>query len=292
MTRSTLGRRNTTKELLLFLFLAIVLYSVSRKFGREAEFFSLARSVPAKSAAEVAPHSPPLPAEVEWVPPNVAAELMMDRSRVAGRGRAINLSADSVYLTEDGRLTIAIPGSAKPHGLSSELGSASAPLAVQPVKGDFAIEVRVDGRFQPGDVSTQSGRSAYTGAGLVVFADATNYVTMVRAALQRPGEEPKPYINFEIRVDGQLEKFGQTGDFPLDPDKPVWLRLERKGQQMLGAMSQDGETWTFGEPKQLRDEAWNQNAMLAGVAAISNSLQPFTPSYSELSLQPAKPGSE
>jgi regulation of enolase protein 1 (concanavalin A-like superfamily) len=287
MRRSTPGRRSNTKGLLLFLLLAIALYPLSRKIAQPAEVAVPARAVPAEPAAQaVLPPPPPEPG-VDWAPPGVAAQLAMDKNRIAGWGRAINLSADSVFLAEGGRLTIAVPGTEQPHGLSSELGSASAPLAVQPVKGDFVITVKVDGRFQPGDVATERQRSAYMGAGLVVFADASNYVTLVRAALQWPGEQPQPYINFEIRVDGQLEKFGQTGDFPLDPDQPVWLRLERKGDQMLGAMSQDGVTWTYGQPKQLRNESWNQNAMLAGVAAISNSLAPFTPSYTDLAVQPA-----
>ena len=39
---------------------------------------------------------------------------------------------------------------------------------VQPVAGDFVIQVRVGGEFQPGAESTQPGRTGYTGAGLVV----------------------------------------------------------------------------------------------------------------------------
>jgi len=72
---------------------------------------------------------------------------------------------------------------------------------------------------------------------------------------------------------------------PTEKDKPTWLRLERRGQKILGAMSQDGEHWKYGEPKELRAEAWNGKGIVAGVAAISTSRKDFTPIYSGLVVQ-------
>ncbi len=162
---------------------------------------------------------------------------------------------------------------------------------LQPLKGDFTLEVKVEGEFVPGDKSTQQGRTGYTGAGLVVFADDRNFVRIERAALQR-GDEATAYTNFEIRVNGELEKIGTTGDFTTDPTKPIWLRLERKGDLLLGAMSQDGKNWTWGEPKELRAEAWQKPDVTGGIAAISTSEKSFAPVYSGLTVgksgEPAK----
>ena len=155
---------------------------------------------------------------------------------------------------------------------------------LQPLKGNFTIQVKVEGEFAPGDKSTQEGRTGYTGAGLVVFADEKNFVRIERAALQHQGGEAHAYTNFEIRVNGELERIGTTGDFATDATKPIWLRLERKGDLLLGAMSQDGKNWSWGEPKELRAEAWQKPDLTGGIAAISTSEKSFAPVYSELTV--------
>jgi regulation of enolase protein 1 (concanavalin A-like superfamily) len=200
-------------------------------------------------------------------------------------GTTINPAEDCKVSQGVGSLTISVPGTAKPHDLSPEMDSCTAPRVVQPVKGDFTIEVVVQGEFDPGDESSQEGRTGYTGAGLVVFADEKNFVRLERATLHRRGGEPAPYTNFEIRVDGKNERFGTTGDFKTEAGKPTWLRLERKGNQLFGSMSQDGKNWTKGEPKELRAEAWTKNDVVAGVAAISTSAQTFTPTFSDLTIR-------
>lgn len=220
----------------------------------------------------------------------LADESTPKKEAIAGWGTAIDPAGDCKFKAADGKLMITVPGTDKPHDLSPELASSTAPRVLQPVRGDFVIQVRVDGEFQPGDESTQAGRTGYTGAGLVVFADQGNFVRLERATLHHQGDEEKPYTNFEIRVDGRLERIGTTGDLPTEWDKPTWLRLERKGQQLLGAMSHDGEHWTYGEPKELRAEAWTRDEIVAGVAAISTSRNPFVPTYSAFSIQQgAKP---
>jgi len=222
--------------------------------------------------------------------PGVADEPAPKKITIPGWGTCINPAGDCQFNAVNGALKITIPGFDNPHDLSPELASTTAPRVVQSVVGDFVIQVKITGDFEPGDESTQSGRTGYTGAGLVVFADENNFVRLERATLQHQGDESHPYTNFEIRVDGQLERIGTTGDLPTEQDKPTWLRLERKGNQMIGAMSHDGENWTYGEPKKLRAEAWNGNNIVAGVAAISTSKRMFTPTYSAFSLQQgAKP---
>jgi regulation of enolase protein 1 (concanavalin A-like superfamily) len=208
------------------------------------------------------------------------------KMKIENWGVALDLAGDCEFKAEDGKLSITVPGSAKPHDMSTELLSSTAPRVLQPASGDFVMVVKVEGEFAPGGESTQRGRTGYTGAGLVVFADAENYVRLERATLQSSGEEESPYTNFEIRVDGDLERIGNTGDIPTEAGKPTWLRLERKGNLLLGSMSQDGVNWKEGVPKELRSKAWKKE-VLAGVAAISTSKSVFKPNYSHFSLQSA-----
>ena len=210
-----------------------------------------------------------------------AVEAPFRKEKIENWGTALDLAGDCKFAAKDGALVITVPGG-KPHDLSAELTSSTAPRVVRGVSGNFVIQVKVDGEFQPGSESTQPGRSGYRGAGLVVFADDKNYVRLERATLHWSGEEPQAYTNFEIRVDGQLERIGTTLDAPLDPKKPTWLRLERQGAVLHGFVSQDGREWKPLVSKELT-EAWKAET-LVGVAAISTSKDAFTPQYSELSI--------
>jgi regulation of enolase protein 1 (concanavalin A-like superfamily) len=205
---------------------------------------------------------------------------------IPGWGAPTDPAGDCKFDLRDNKLMITVPGSDKAHDLGAEVSNMTAPRVLQPVSGDFVLTVKIDGEFDPGDESTQPGRTGYNGAGLVVFADENNYVRIERATLNS-GAEVHPYTNFEIRVDGQNERFGTTGDLPTEDRKPTWLRLERKGGKMLGAMSHDGEEWAYGKPKELTSEAWNKPEVKVGVAAINTSKQPFVPSFSEFKVKPS-----
>lgn len=211
---------------------------------------------------------------------------------IPGWGTPINPAGDCKFEAKDGKLVIFVPGTAKAHDLGAEASNMTAPRVLQPVSGDFVLTVKIDGEFAPSEESTQQGRTGYNGAGLVVFADENNYVRLERATLHS-GDAAHPYTNFEIRVNGQNERFGTTGDLPTQDGKPTWLRLERKGQEMRGAMSHDGKEWAHGTPKELKSEAWKKTELQAGVAAISTSKQPFAPIYAEFSVKSgATPGIE
>jgi regulation of enolase protein 1 (concanavalin A-like superfamily) len=62
---------------------------------------------------------------------------------------------------------------------------------------------------------------------------------------------------------------------------PVYLRLERKGSRILGAVSFDGSTW---RPLKPIDTVWPAK-LKVGLAAISSSSQPFEAQFTEYALQ-------
>lgn len=145
----------------------------------------------------------------------------------------------------------------------------------------LSIEVRTDGHFEPGD-STQSGRVAYNGAAIIVAADPNNVVTLARAVLQFPGEKPAYYANFEIRSGGELQRIGMTGDCALPAKGPVYLRLERHGSEITGAISLNGSDWqSLGK----KDIPSNWPARLStGIAGINTSESEFAPRFSDLKI--------
>lgn len=214
----------------------------------------------------------------------------LTRDHVEGWGKFVNPAGDCSFKnsTSSGVLKIIVPGSENPHDLSPELRSMTAPRVLQTVEGDFKVQVKVIGDFEPGSDSTQAGRTGYNGAGLVIFADEKNFVRLERATLHRIGGSAQAYTNFEIRENGFLKQQGSTADFQTSDNKPTWLRLERRGNKMHGAMSQDGITWIQANPMPLDPEFWNNDQVEIGVAAVSTSRQNFTPVFSGFSVEPKK----
>jgi regulation of enolase protein 1 (concanavalin A-like superfamily) len=203
------------------------------------------------------------------------------KSELAGWGVTSNPDRDCQFFIGEGAVLIHVPGG-RPHDLAAEINVTNAPRVLQTAKGDFTIQVQVDGRFSPGSESMQNGRTAYNGAGLVAVLDEKNVVTLARAVLQRGDGIPRPYANFEIRVAGSVERIGLESDLPIPLDRPVFLRLERRGQRMLGAVSTDGISWHVLEPKELPDN-WPKE-LHVGIVAISTSKEEFNPRFSKLQL--------
>ena len=197
--------------------------------------------------------------------------------KLPGWGKAIDPDRDCKFFVAADALLVSVPGS-HPHDLAAEINLSNAPRVLQTVRGDFTIQVKVEGRFEPGDKSTREGRTGYNGAAIIAMVDAQNVVTLARAVLQQPDEEPVPYANFEIRVNGELQRIGLTGDHPLPKSGPVYLRLERRDSKFFGAVSLDGTNWKVLKPKKVPAD-WPKE-MQAGIAAISTSKHEFNPRFS------------
>ncbi|MGV3531700.1 MAG: hypothetical protein ACO1QR_04970 [Chthoniobacteraceae bacterium] len=218
--------------------------------------------------------------EKSLIAPNVDIKVSANLGDPRAWGRVVDPDRDSTFKADATSLTIAVPGSEKPHDFAPELGVLNAPRVVSDVYGDFSTEVQVSGSFEPGGESTLESRVGYNGAGLILIGDEKNCVTLARATLQREGGEPQSYLNFELRKNGELTRIGSIQDRPIDPDKPVYLRLERKGSEVTASISEDGTTWDALPPKALGDDWPRKNQV--GVVAISTSRKPFEPKFAAL----------
>lgn len=216
-----------------------------------------------------------------WVNGQELSSSKQTQRELRGWGNAFDPDHDCKFFLAEDALLISVPGF-RPHDLAADIDTINAPRVLQSVDGDFTMQVKVEGRFTPGDQSTKEGRAAYNGAAIVALVDPKNVVTLARAVLQRPDAEAQHYANFEIRVAGDLQRFGLTTDHPLPKDGPVFLRLERRGSQVLGAVSTDGITWDELEPKDIPAE-WPKT-LQAGVAAISTSKDEFNPRFSKFQI--------
>jgi hypothetical protein len=195
---------------------------------------------------------------------------------VNGWGSLVDPDRDCSFTISNDYVGIKIP--ATPHDLSAELKRMNAPRVVQPMEGDFEIEVEVWGIQQP-ELPTINTRTAYCGNGLVLMQDDQNYIRLERAALRR-GDTTRYYINFEQRIDGHNVRFGAPDDFAMEFDDGIYLKLIVQGTTVTGFVKIPNEEWHEMGKKKIDDK----KPLAVGIAAVNATNSPLTASFRELRL--------
>jgi regulation of enolase protein 1 (concanavalin A-like superfamily) len=181
-----------------------------------------------------------------------------------GWGEFVDPSKDCKASRDGNVVTIQVPG--KQHDLSPALRKVNAPRILGEVSGDFIAEIETEGELHPGGPSTNPQGHPYNGVGLLLWQDADNLIRLERAAIMRDGQLLS-YVNFEHH-----RASGPPTAQPLEiPDQSVHLRLERRGDRVIGSVSYDGIRWTAleGFPVQL------PQTVKVGIAAVNTAKQPF-----------------
>lgn len=200
-------------------------------------------------------------------------------SSIKGFGRTTNPKKDCKFLAKGEELQLTLPATV--HDLSVEIGRMNAPRVLQPVSGNFTLAVKVSDVTHPQAPSAIRERKPFIGAGLLIMADEKNYIRLERASLQLGNSAPI-YANWELRQNGRWIRQGNAGERPLTSDA-TWLRIQRQGNEFLGSVSDDGESWTALPPITLPCPEEVQ----AGIAAVNDTPAPFKPRFSEFSLSSA-----
>src|SRR5439155_4393214 len=128
---------------------------------------------------------------------------------------------------------------------NADTGKLNAPRVMQPVEGDFLVTVKVTGDFQPGGTCTNPNPKAipYNGAGILIWSDADNFIRLERGAVLRGGKVGT-FVAFEEREGGYRGAVHNQGI----PAGTCYLRLERKGSRIHGAISADSSAWKRLQP--------------------------------------------
>jgi hypothetical protein len=184
--------------------------------------------------------------------------------QVAGWGEVIDPDGDCQVQSDAVGVTMNVPG--KLHDLSVEIGAVNAPRILKDVTGDFSARVKVPNRFGPAGPSTAPGRLPYHGAGLLLWSDPETYIRVERASIARDGKILHSAA-FEVRSGGRI---AHAQSMPI-ADGPLFLRLDRQGDQVLAFHSADGVGWI---PLGSVPVAMPAKARV-GVAAINSSVQPL-----------------
>lgn len=257
-----------------------------RAAAKKAQASSPAASTPKPSTSSGTPAPPPEPPKPPPTPkakseqPAVALATKTKQSEpanslIAGIGSWFDPDNDSRYKADGSGVTITIPGAA--HINSAQVRKTNAPRILREVTGDFVAQVRVPDRIQPGSQPLEGFPIAFQGAGLLLWQDEQNYVRLERAAASSPNRPQSHQILLESLRDG---KSGKPEYLPIR-EKPIVLRMERKGSDLNCTYSSDGKTWI-----PVKNAALGFNATVSiGVSAGNLSPKAFSPRFENFTLE-------
>jgi regulation of enolase protein 1 (concanavalin A-like superfamily) len=198
-----------------------------------------------------------------------------------GWGTLTDPDNDCTVKEEAGKLTMTVPGGT--HDLNQALGGMKAPRILQPVEGDFRVQVKVSGEFAPGDKAADARAVPFNGAGLLIWQDEKNYLRLERniwwvAQAEKTARYP-PLI--EYYKDGQYQETNPMGTFDeFFKGRSTWLKLDRRGDKVTASYSHDGKDWTAA--KEITVEL--PKKIQLGVAAVNTSTKPFKVEFEEFKL--------
>ena len=196
-----------------------------------------------------------------------------------GWGDVIDPDGDCLVRAEKGKLTITVPGTL--HDLNPRNNNINAPLVLQEIAGDFTLEVKIVGDFQPEAKSTATNSPPFNGAGLLLWQDEQNYLRLERNVWI--GEDGKLTCHpplFEQCQNGQYTNHNPTTTTAPFYKKSLYLRFERRGEKIIAAFSHEGKTWTT-----VKEIVASYAAKVkVGVAAINTSEKPFNVKFEHFKL--------
>jgi regulation of enolase protein 1 (concanavalin A-like superfamily) len=199
---------------------------------------------------------------------------------VDGWGDVIDPGKDCTVSDKDGKLLIKVPGTNHNLNPTYRYGT-NAPRVMQPVTGDFTVQVKVTFSAPPGTVSTVNGRP-FNGAGLLVWKDDQNFLRLERNCYWDLTGRLVCYPPLmEDWVDGKYIPSNTPTDASFFKSPSTWFRIVRQGRNLALSMSQDGAEWTNLKTAMmdLGDE------VSVGVAAVNSSTKPFTAEFEDLELK-------
>jgi regulation of enolase protein 1 (concanavalin A-like superfamily) len=192
---------------------------------------------------------------------------------------------DCTIKEQKGALAITVPATSHDLGIEHQL--MNAPRVLRKVSGDFTVQVLVSGRLEAEPPRTLKDRLPFMGAGLLLWQDENNYIRLERASLVIPMGNREFYASFELRKNGKTVRSADSTDFPL-LNKDQYLRLERRGENILAAVSEDGKKWETLNPMKVEFP----KDLQVGVAAVNTSAKVLDVQFKSFKVTQKEPAAE
>jgi WD40 repeat protein len=199
---------------------------------------------------------------------------------IPGWGDVINSNGDCTIAPTGDKVTVTVPGTVHDLTDTSVQEGRSAPRILRSVEGDFLLQVRVTGDFNPGQVSASPGKTAFNGAGLLLWIDHENYIRLERNIWSEGTGSLRCYPPlFEYWRNGKNMNTNPPAiDASFFKGRSTYLRLERRQGTIRAACSHDGKEWITLPPLDVDLPP----TVRVGVAAVNTSREPFTVEFDEL----------
>jgi regulation of enolase protein 1 (concanavalin A-like superfamily) len=202
-----------------------------------------------------------------------------------GWNKPVDPHHDCKFAIKGSTLTIEVPGS--DHDFAPKRRLFNAPRLLRDIEGDFLLQVRVSGTFNPSAKSTVEGETPSVAAGLLLIPDDENCVRLEYSVFRHRDRLTNAY---SIRTRGERIWNTETGgiqtnikNWPQGTElKQFYLRMERRGDFVYFRVNTEDREWKQGNinmgiphlPAKVK----------VGLAAYSNSTEPFKPTFDEFKL--------
>jgi regulation of enolase protein 1 (concanavalin A-like superfamily) len=153
---------------------------------------------------------------------------------VTGWDKPIDPSGDCRFRGDGDKLTLTVPGN--DHELDVPGGRLRAPRLLRDVAGDFIVQVRVEGDFR------LSSGDGFRRAGLLL-TDGETFLRVERSACRSAGETVSSVWAGHHILGQPGGGVAEHTDVALE--RPGYVRLARRKDQVRASYSEDGEKWTL-----------------------------------------------
>jgi regulation of enolase protein 1 (concanavalin A-like superfamily) len=203
---------------------------------------------------------------------------------IPGWGTVTDPDGDCNIRAENGTVSMTLPGD-KVHTLGNFLATKNSPRILREVEGDFTVQVKVSGVFDPGTEAAAGvrarGRNSFNGAGLLVWDSDQNFVRLERNIWVTSSGNSYGYTPLlEYWKDNEIAIGFGGGPDTAGNVQCTYLRLSRQGDAIHVAYSRDGVEWTGRDPITVQ----LPKQVKVGVAAINSSKKPFEVEFSDFKL--------
>lgn len=196
-----------------------------------------------------------------------------------GWGDVTDPDGDCKIQIKKSKLLITVPGTL--HDLNPRNNKINAPFVLQEVEGDFSVQVKISGDFQPGEKSTAPNSPPFNGADLLLWQDDKNYLRLERNIWFASDSKYTCHPPlFEQCQNGEYTNHNPTTTTESFFKRSTYLCFERRGDKITAALSHDGKSWSI--VKEII--AAYSTKVRVGVAAINTSAKPFTVEFAEFKL--------
>ncbi len=224
------------------------------------------------------PASAPAPAQFISRPPGerAFAELNPENTLPGGWGNRMDPEGIGDFRVKNKQLTIEMPG--LPADCSSVTHLYNAPRALTEIEGDFSVRVLVQPPPFPTGSALLQNVGLVNAAGLIAMADDLTFLRFDALQWDDHGRKGNG-LSYEYHR-GDRRELNEPG-LAWDFEKPIWIRLERRGAILRGMHSENGQDWIFHPPIDIT--SWPAKVRV-GVNVCQTSSAPFTAQFSEYTI--------